>query len=276
MSKGVLLFAFNNDSLNYLNQARHAAERISKFMDLPTSIVTDEKVNIEQYPHFDKIIEVKNAAINNTRKYNDGSLYSKSLNFRNFGREHSYRLSPYKETIVMDTDFVICNNKLNNCFLQQNDFLLYKNSSHVGHRKNIYEFEHISDTSIDFYWATVFFFRKTKLNETFFNLVSHIRENYIHYRNVYQFKNTMYRNDFAFSIAIHIMNGFQKGNFAAELPGKNFFSLDKDILTRITNDIVYMLVEKENSLGEYTPVKLSGSNIHIMNKFSLERVINGN
>jgi hypothetical protein len=276
MSKGVLLFAFNNDSLNYLNQARHAAERISKFMDLPTSIVTDEKVNIEQYPHFDKIIKVKNAAINNTRKYNDGSLYSKSLNFRNFGREHSYRLSPYKETIVMDTDFVICNDKLNNCFLQQNDFLLYKNSSHVGHRKNIYEFEHISDTSIDFYWATVFFFRKTKLNETFFNLVSHIRENYIHYRNVYQFKNTMYRNDFAFSIAIHIMNGFQKGNFAAELPGKNFFSLDKDILTRITNDIVYMLVEKENSLGEYTPVKLSGSNIHIMNKFSLERVINGN
>ena len=93
---------------------------------------------------------------------------------------------------------------------------------------------------------------------------------------MYQFKNTMYRNDFAFSIAIHIMNGFQKGDFATELPGNNLFSLDKDVLVDIDEDVLQILVEKENRLGEYTGVKVSGSNIHIMNKFSLERVIDGN
>ena len=86
----------------------------------------------------------------------------------------------------------------------------------------------------------------------------------------------MYRNDFAFSIAIHIMNGFQKGDFATELPGKNLFALDKDILVDIKDDALQILVEKQNRLGEYTGVKVSGSNVHIMNKFSLERVINDN
>jgi len=275
MSKGVLLFAFNNESLNYVKQADYLASRIRKYMDLPTSIITDVDVT-EEYANFDKVIKLNGVSMQNSRKYNDGSLHNRFLNFRNSGRETSYDLTPYKETLVMDTDFIICNDKLANAFTSTHDFQCYKSSSHVGHRNSIPEFDNISDTSIDFYWATVLFFRKTPLNKIFFDLVKHIKENYLHYRNVYQFKNTMYRNDFAFSIAIHIMNGFQKGDFATELPGKNLFALDKDILVDIKDDALQILVEKQNRLGEYTGVKVSGSNVHIMNKFSLERVINDN
>lgn len=277
MSKGALLFAFNNESLNYVKQAYFLALRISKHLNLPTSIVTDIDIK-DKYPSyataFDKIIRLEKVIVNNNRRYNDGSLHNRVLNFRNAGRECSYDLSPYDETLVLDTDYIICNDNLKHVFDQKQDFMCYKKSSHIGIHQHIPEFERVSDTGIDFYWATVIFFRKTELNKVFFNLVKHIRENYIHYRNVYQFKNTMYRNDFAFSIAIHIMNGFQQGSFAAELPGNNFYSLDKDLLIKIDNDELTFLVEKENRLGEYTGAKLQGSNVHVMNKFSLERALN--
>ena len=44
------------------------------------------------------------------------------------------------------------------------------------------EFKHISETSADFYWATCVFFRKTKLNKCFFELIQHIQEYYQHYK----------------------------------------------------------------------------------------------
>ena len=277
MTKGVLLFASNNSSINYVKQAHYLAKRISKYMGLPTSIVTSTDIESD-YPEyvdaFDYILYSNIMHIDATRKrYADGSMYDTTMNFYNKNRARAYNLTPYDQTIVMDTDYIICNDKLNKCFVQQKDLLLYKDATHIGMHEYIPEFERVSDTSIDFYWATVFFFRKTKQTEAFFGLVKHIEENYMHYRNMYQFKTTVFRNDFAFSIAIHILNGYQSGNFAGTLPGKKFFAIDKDLAIDIVDDEIKMLVQKEKRLGEYTGVSLKGSNCHIMNKFSLERVI---
>ena len=96
----------------------------------------------------------------------------------------------------------------------------------------------------------------------------------MHYRGVYQFKNTVYRNDFAFSIAVHILSGYVEDSFIGTLPGKKYYSIDKDILLSIKGDEFKLLLEKADRLGEYTLTKFKGSNLHIMNKFSLERVIN--
>jgi hypothetical protein len=277
MSKGVVLFASNNHKINYVKQATFLAKRISKYMDLPTSIVTDVDIN-DKYPDsvdaFDEIILVNNLKHNYaSKRYNDGSLSNRVLNFNNGNRADAYFLSPYDETLVMDTDYVVCNSILNNCFEQQKDLLLYKNAVHLGIHNGTPEFDRISDTSVDFYWATVVFFRKTKLNEIYFNLIKHIQENYMHYRSVYQFKSNVYRNDFAFSIAAHIMNGYQKGNFIANLPGKHFYTIDKDVLHSIEDDEITVLLEKAQRLGEYTLSKVKGMNVHVMNKFSLERAI---
>tara|TARA_B100001287_G_C22686502_1_gene534075 strand:+ start:12902 stop:13744 length:843 start_codon:yes stop_codon:yes gene_type:complete len=277
MTRGVLLFATNNTSINYVKQAHFLATRIRKFMGLPTSIVTSTDIE-KQYPEwandFDHI-EYSNLMFHNaTRKrYADGDLSDKIMPFYNKNRSYAYDVTPYSETLVMDTDFVICNDILNNCFEQQKDVMLYKDANHVGIWRNTPEFERISDTSIDFYWATVFFFRKTNVTKIFFDLIKHIEQNYMHYRNMYQFKTTTFRNDFAFSIAVHIMNGYQRGNFAGLLPGKKFYAIDKDVVLDIVNDEIKLLVQKEKRLGEYTGVNLKGSNCHVMNKFSLERVI---
>jgi hypothetical protein len=277
MTKGVLLFASNNKSIDYVKQAIFLAKRISKYMDLPTSIVTDTDIQ-SMYPNdvdvFDYVIQSNDMNRNSTNKrYADGDFSDKTLKFNNKNRASAYDLTPYDSTIVMDTDYIISNDLLNNCFVQQKDLLLYKDATHIGMHTIVPEFEKVSDTSIDFYWATVFFFRKTEENKIFFNLIKHIEENYIHYRNMYQFKTSVYRNDFAFSIAVHIMNGYQKGNFVGSLPGTKFYATDKDVAVDIKDDEIKILVQKNKRLGEYTGVNLKGSNCHVMNKFSLERII---
>jgi hypothetical protein len=71
------------------------------------------------------------------------------------------------------------------------------------------------------------------------------------------------------------MNGFQKGDFAALIPGTKIYSTDKDILCKVKDAELTFLVEKKDQLGEYTLLKTKGQNVHVMNKFSLERIIAG-
>jgi len=103
--------------------------------------------------------------------------------------------------------------------------------------------------------------------------LQHIQENWIHYSNIFQVGTTVYRNDHAFSIAIHIMNGYQKGSFAHKMPGKLFYTIDSDILWELSDNRFTFLVEKEHHLGEYTLIKLCNNTVHVMNKFSLNRII---
>jgi hypothetical protein len=119
----------------------------------------------------------------------------------------------------------------------------------------------------------VYFLERSDTNKIFFDLVNHIKQEWNHYKSVYQLSTYTFRNDYAFSIAIHIMNGFQRGNFAHALPGKMYYSIDQDILHDIIDDKIILLIQKLDYFGEYTLLKTTGLNIHVMNKASLERVI---
>ena len=70
-----------------------------------------------------------------------------------------------------------------------------------------------------------------------------------------------------------MMNGFKEGEWAKTLPGKMFYTLDRDIIHKLDNDKLVFLVEKQNRSGEYTLASTKGSNVHVMNKFSLARAI---
>ena len=276
MTKGVFLIAKNNGYVDYVKQAVFLARRIKKYLDIPVSIATDSIEYLENVfgvDDFDKIIKLDHVDGSNMKYFFDGTLSKKAASFKNANRADVYKLSPYDETIIMDTDYIISNDLLKSVFDSKSNFLIYKKSDDVAKVRDESEFDKISDTSIDFYWATVIFFRKTKTNKIFFNLVNHIEEEWSHYRRVYQITSSLFRNDFAFSIAIHIMNGFQTGSFAQQLPGNMMYTTDKDILWQLTDDQMMFLVEKKDYLGEYTALKTTGQNIHVMNKFSLGRII---
>ena len=276
-NKGAVLFARNNDKIDYVKQALFSAKRIKKHLNIPVSIITDSPKylrSIDNENTFDEIIEIDFISTNNNRRYHDGSVSSYLVDFKNNIRYKVYELSPYDETLLMDTDFVICNDIFKYCFESSDDFMIFKKSHDVSNSLDRYEFDRISDYTIDFYWATVVFFRKTELNKIFFNLVGHIQDEWEHYRRIYQIRSSLFRNDYAFSIAIHIMNGYQSGSFSKPLPGTKLYSIDKDILWKIDNNNLTFLVEKKDYLGEYTIVKTKNQNVHVMNKFSLERIIN--
>jgi len=275
MTNGVLLFAYNNEQIDYVAQACYLSNRILQYMGLPTTLVTDDVARVREHYNgdeiFDNIIEVS-SELHNKKRYNDGALSEKVLDFKNFNRDNAYAVSPYDNTLVLDTDYIISNDMLLNCFNSKHDLMMYTSSNDISGWRDTSEFSLISETSIKFYWATCVFFKKTESNKIFFNLITHIKENYEHYRNLYQITTKVFRNDFAFSIAVHIMSGYTD-NFVAELPGNMIYSTSKDILENIKDNELTFLVEKENRVGEYTLLKSTGLNVHVMNKFSLGRKI---
>ena len=278
-SAGILLFANNNEKIDYLKQAYFLAKKVKYYLNLPTTVVTDSvKYLKDQYRDadvvFDKIVEVSWSDENYFYKnYRDGTLTKIKLQFKNQLRSKAYDISPYNETLLLDTDIILCNNQYIQCFLQNNNFLIYHNACDLSLFRKSNEFTYINDIGVKFYWATAVFFRKSKENKIFFNLLQHIQENWNHYRSIFQINQSYFRNDHAFSIAIHIMNGYTEGDFAKSMPGKLYYTTDKDICYDIKDEKITFLLEKEDYLGEYTLAVTNGLSIHVMNKFSLNRCI---
>jgi len=210
------------------------------------------------------------------RRYFDGAMTHKRLKFKNDIRVKSFELSPFDKTLVIDCDYLINNSLLNYCWKQEHDFLISKEGVDLCGFRYDPRLHSLSDKSIDFYWATVFYFEKNSNTETFFNLLGHIQDNYNYYRYVYQIQHSLYRNDYAFSIAIHIMNGYQKGLWTHNLPGMLYYTIDKDVLLKHNDTTLTFLVEKEKYKGEYTFMKTKDISVHVMNKFSVSRVIREN
>jgi hypothetical protein len=82
------------------------------------------------------------------------------------------------------------------------------------------------------------------------------------------------RNDFVFSIAIHIMNGFSNKTVPQTLPAEFYYTLDRDELYQVNSDgTLIFLVQKPDSFGQYTLAKTGKQNVHVMNKYSYNRNI---
>jgi len=277
MSNGVLCFANNNGKVDYLKQAIFLATRVKKYLQLPISLVTSNKKDFDhlysdQRDLFDKIIE-SDSQDHNSKRYYDGSNHYETLQFKNAGRIDSFDITPYDKTLVLDTDYVICNESFKKAFESVADFQIYRHGIDLCDWRKLPEFKYINDTGIAFYWATCFCFAKTKETKIFFDLMKHIKNNWLHYSQVYNLGSRNFRNDHIFSIAIHIMNGFQEGEWAKTLPGTMFYTLDRDLIYKLNEDNLTFLVEKENRSGEYILVSTNKSNVHVMNKFSLARVL---
>ena len=137
MTNGVLLFAHNNQKMDYVKQAIYCARKIKKYLNLPVALVTDSKGYLQKryQQHaclFEYIIENKTSS-NQTRKFRNG--YSTAvLPWNNFSRCESYDITPFKNTLVLDTDFLLgvdVINKFNMCIDFPNRIILMPNANNV-------------------------------------------------------------------------------------------------------------------------------------------------
>lgn len=277
MSRGVLIFAQNNADVDYTKIAIFAANRVKQFLNVPVSLVTDNKTYLlethgAKAEVFDKIIDIESHESQNKQFY-DGSLTTKTLAWKNFSRSDCFDLTPYDETLVIDADYIVSSANLNNVWTSPHELMMFRSSYDLAGWRDNSSFTYLNQYSIPFYWATVFYFRKTEVTQSFFRLIKHIKDNWAYYKLLYSIDSNMFRNDFAFSIAAHMFNDGQDLDFVNTIPGKMYFSIDRDLLVDIDNSKITFLVEKESYNGEYTAIKTNNLDIHIMNKYSLARYI---
>lgn len=263
MTKGVLLFASNSELIRYTDLAEICAQRCQQYLKLPVSIVTDSGAEIKNPSIFDKIISTVDNS-NQQRKFYNGDDSSLGQ-WKNSSRADAYKLTPYNETLVIDVDYFLYTDKLKWCFEQPNDLVIARQSQDVSYCRDNSEFVYLGGTQIDFYWATVFFFRKNEINKIFFDFISHIRDNWSFYKSQYQFSSHLYRNDFSFSIAAHVLK-----ELVTELPFPLLYVIDKDTVITFNNECCKVIFSKNN---KQILTDIRNIDIHLMNKLALREII---
>jgi hypothetical protein len=278
MTKGILLFAHNNRNVDYILMSLISGGLAKKHLNVPVSLVTDESTiawakesNIydKLVSTFDKIIEVEKPVTNNTRRLHDGDT-NIIVPFVNSNRSNVWDLTPYDRTLMIDTDYFIFSDRLNEYWDVDEDIMISSALLDIyDQQRTGYHDRYVSDTGVHMYWATNVMFTKNERSKTFFDLVSFIRDHYDFYADLFRFSNIQYRNDISFSVAKHILDGFNTDTSMSLPPVLT--AIDKDILETVsdTGKLTFLIDTRLNA--EYSAAALTNIDIHIMNKQSVIR-----
>jgi hypothetical protein len=204
MTTGVLIFAFNNEHLDYVALAAWSAKRIHRHLGLPVTLVTNaEPVDVPNRERFDQII-LADASGNSSRIFAD---VKEKVTWYNGNRVDAYRLSPYDQTLVLDADYVVCSDQLLTVINSNQDFLAPRWAYDVAGNSQFEDNNYFGGSKMPMSWATIMMFRRSAIAENIFNIMTMIYNNWDHYRNLYGVVRLTYRNDFALSIAMNIVDG---------------------------------------------------------------------
>lgn len=286
-SRGVIMFAHNNTEIDYFKMAVVNAILIQKNLGLSPeqiTVVTDSfsfeyaketlKEELLRSAIGNLIIQEKDIhfKLNNQRIYKDTNYKTETLSFYNKNRCDAYELSPYDETILLDVDYLVLSNALNNCWGHDNELMMSKTYQDVFKGREYKELRRLNDHGIEMFWATVVYFRKCAYSETFFNNVKHVSANQNFYKHMYRWPGNLYRNDYSFSIAAHIQGGYSDRG-VAELPVTLYKSFDNDDIHSVDENLhLILFLEKTRSPGDFILTRWYNVDIHIMNKWAINRV----
>jgi hypothetical protein len=277
MTKGIIIFAHNGPEVDYGTMSVIAGGLAKKHLGLPVSLITDKwtiswlkesGIYTKAESIFDKIIEIEKPWTKNKRKLHDG-FHSQEIPFVNSNRCSAYDLSPYDQTMLIDSDFLIFSDQLNEYWNVDSSVMLgHSMNDFTGNRSGVLD-QRVSETGIHMFWATTVMFTKNQESRFFFKLVDFIKDNYAYYADLFRFDSRQYRNDIAFSVAKHIMNGFETELIYTLPPVLTVF--DKDILHAVDNSKLTFLIDKPLECGNFWAATSIGVDVHIMNKQSIIR-----
>jgi hypothetical protein len=277
--RGIIILARDNENFSYAEiasmSAAYARKHLSKFDEicLITDQITYDKKHKVIEGSFDRIIIDDVVTENNLRFFKDTANSTNTGQFLNTNRSNVYELSPYEETLVIDADYIIMSDVLDQVWGSENDFMINYKYHDISGRGNT-NIQYLDDFTIPMCWATVFYFKKSEYTENLFFMINHIKNNYSYYHQLYNCTGSMFRNDYAFSIAIHIMNGGIQAN-TPSLPIEylnNSFDLDDIFRVNSDNDIIMFCAKRENR-HEHVLGRFTNMDLHIMNKFAISRNI---
>jgi len=202
MTRGVLIFAFNNEHIDYLSMAEWTTRNIHRHLDLPVCVVTDQTVIPEHFT-FDHVVHAQ-ATDTHWRHFKD---FNKNATWYNGSRVDAYELTPWDHTLVLDADYVVASDQLGQLFDVDQDFLAHGRAVEITGVYNFEENNRFGRHHMPMSWATVMIFRKSRRAELIFGAMQMIRANWRHYLELYGIPKRTYRNDMALSIAMNIVDG---------------------------------------------------------------------
>ena len=186
MTTGALIFAYNNEEVDYESMAHWSAKNIKRHLGIPTTIITDN-----------------NIAGDNVRHFSDVG----TVTWHNLNRMDAYTLSPYDQTLVLDADYVVASDQLTVLLDSQENFMCHRLAYDITGLQTFDDLNYFGTYNFPMWWATVMMFRRSQEAQLIFETMTMIRDNWTHYRNLYANPRSTYRNDHALSIALNIENG---------------------------------------------------------------------
>ncbi len=276
MTRGIVIYAHNSRSVDYSLMSIISGGLAKKYLEVPVSLITDKftlswmkesGIYDKADEIFEHIIVDNSAQTNNSRKLYDG-IDNTVVPFLNFNRSSAWDLTPYERTLLIDSDFLIFSNRLSEYWDVDSDLLIGESIKDIYDNNRVgYHDRYISDVGIKLYWATTVMFTKNSKTKIFFDLVTHIKNNYQYYADTYRFDSKQFRNDIAFSVAKHILNGFEQID-TEDLPPV-LTLLDRDILHSVDKKLTVLVSPRLDS--NFCAATVSGVDIHVMNKQSIIR-----
>ena len=203
MTTGALIFAFNNESIDYVSMAAWSAKNIRRHLNIPVCLVTDTVSVGNSYDVFDMVIYTETGESTNTRYFSDVG----SVTWHNLNRMDAYTLTPYDQTLVLDADYVVASDQLKSILHSREDFMCHRWAYDVTGLQSFDDLNYFGAHQFPMWWATVMMFRTSERSRLIFESMQMIRDNWTHYRNLYSNTRATYRNDHALSIALNIENG---------------------------------------------------------------------
>ena len=270
MKRGYLYVAHDNDFLDYGTMTYCSALSLSHHTYCPIALITDNETwdrlnqkHINARTLFSDVIITPKPITEQQRRYRSINNF-KNATYYNQTRSRAFDLTPFDETVMIDSDMIVIDDQYDLVWGCHNDMMINTNISRlIGNHDDSNIFKMLSELTIPILWATVTYFKKNSRVKAFFDLVSHIRENYEYFSCLYGFESLLYRNDYAFSIASHIMSGYTQSddNFVNSFPVDNtLFAWDNDLLLDVERDS--LLFSVDNKLVK------SYSSTHVMNKYT--------
>jgi len=278
-SKGIVIFAYNStfDYVKIANVCAALTKRFPMFRQyraaghpgsisikpLPVTLITDEFGALQaDNTIFDNII-VHSVQGENKRLFRTTHDEStKQIMWKNLSRADVYDLTPYDQTLLLDCDYLMFNNKLLNLFKTETEFTCFKDVHDMTGMNTFHNDTKLSPYSIPMLWATAVYFRKSPFSKSVFDVMKLVKENYLYYSKLYGFKAVPFRNDFALSIAYHAMSGYGLDEL---IPYKlTTLSSTVDVVDfRESGALLYQFKDKEQRLHTGRSKEID---LHVMNK----------
>ncbi len=289
MSNGTCFIALNNKELNYIKFAMFAAKQVKKHFkvhnntalittqseyDYLKSIRSDDEINSV----FDDIIFDENTYedVTNVRLHYDSPWTEFSAPFHNRRKHDIFWKSPYDKTLLLDIDYIVQSNHLEYLFNKDNshNIQMFDNAKYLRYDYPPPPERYLHENGIPLWWSTVIYFTKSKETQMFFDLWGHIADNYDYYKFLYGFPGKLFRTDYCVSIALHILNGMQDGDFAYPITGSLFNMDQKDIIIESSGpENFHFLAFDRAEPWKNLLVHTHNQDIHIMNKRNLNEAM---